>query len=267
MAAKGDSKSGASAGRTLAFLGLALGLSLLATVLMFYINAQRSANDTDYINRIGDQQVLSQEIAKLTSQASRGEVDAFPFLQRSRDGFEANLAWHKAQTPEDVTDALKGVEDIWAGYKEGVDTILQRQEVVSTMRENIQGINEQIPTLLALTDEVVTTLTEQNAPPDQIYIATRQLMLIQRIASNVSRVLEGGEGAVTAADRFGRDAALYGRVLDGMLRGSRTMRVMQVTEPTARKKLKEVSDLFGKISNQVGAILERSPEMFQVSDA
>jgi twitching motility protein PilJ len=259
--------TGLSSGRALLLIIGALILSVVATVGLFFYDAQQVRLDKEYINKIGTQKVLSQEIAKLAGQAAQGEVDMFPSLQRTRDEFGTLVEWQKTRTPEDVEDPLKELDGLWSEYSKGVDTISKGRDVVTTTRGNIQAIDEQIPTLLALTDEVVTSLTEQNAPPDQIYIATRQLMLIQRIASNVVHVLAGGEEAVTAADRFGRDAALYGRVLDGMLRGNRTLRVARVTDPGARAKLNEVSQLFGQISNQVGAILERSPEMFNISDA
>jgi len=41
----------------------------------------------------------------------------------------------------------------------------------------------------------------------------------------------------------------------------------RTTPPLPREKLKAVQTLFREIRNQVGAILERSPEMFQVSGA
>jgi len=224
-------------------------------------------NDKTFIAKIGDQRVLSQSIAKLASQAARGQLDAFPTLKITRDEFEAILSYQQGPAKSNMSGAqsIDTLSTMWASYSKNVDTIISRRETVRSMRKNILGINESIPTLLALTDEVVIIMSEQNAPANQVYTATRQLMLIQRIASNVGQVLEGGEEAVTAADRFGRDAALFGRVIEGMLRGSRVMGITRINEPKARKKLNLVSKLFNKISNRVGAILERSPEMFQVS--
>jgi twitching motility protein PilJ len=80
-------------------------------------------------------------------------------------------------------------------------------------------------------------------------------------------VLEGGEGAVTAADRFGRDAALFGRVIKGLLDGNRGLGIERVSNSEIRAKLGEVNTLFEEIGLQVSAILERSPEMFEVSEA
>ena len=225
----------------------------------------QDAKDREYINRIGDQRVLSQELAKLASQAARGDINAFGPLQKDRNDFDETLTWHLKEAAG--LGMMMELDDTWRKYKASIDTILKRKEVVTNMRSLIGAINEQIPNLLAVSDEVVTIMAEQGAPPDQIYIATRQLMLTQRISSNVNRVLDGGEEAITAADRFGRDAALFGRVVEDMLRGNRNLGIKRIAHPESREKLKAVQSLFKELRTQVGAILERSPEMFQVSDA
>jgi len=259
--------TGLSSGRILLVVIGALILSVLATVGFFIVDAQQGKQDNEYIARLGTQKVLSQKIAKLAAEAARGDVAMFPALQTARDEFDGIVQWQRENTPALASSRLLELEDQWSGFAKNVNIIVNGRDVIASMRGSIQSINEQIPTLLAQTDEVVSTLKRINTDPEQVYIATRQLMLIQRIASNVPRVLEGGEGAVTAADTFGRDAATYGRVLDGMLRGSRTIGVTRVTNPVARKRLQEVSKLFDQMSARVGAILERSPEMFNISDA
>ena len=239
--------------------------SLLGMGYFFLRSGQLASDDQTYIERLGDQRVLSQEIAKLASQAARGRLEAFQSLQNAYNKFEEILKYQLSVTGE--LEAVQMLSTDWKGYGQNIKTILQRREVVTSMRSYINGINEQIPTLLALSDEVVATMTRQGAPSDQVYIATRQLMLTQRISSNVSLVLEGGEGAVTAADRFGRDAALFGSVIQSMLRGNPAKRIQKITNPNERQKLQLVQKQFNQIRNQVGAILDRSPEMFQVSGA
>ncbi len=229
--------------------------------------SNQEAADREYISRIGDQKVLAQEIAKLANQAAQGELSAFSLLQQRSNRFDEILNWQVKRTPSELTGSMDELKTFWVKYQKDVAVILQRREVVSTMREHIQKINEQIPTLLALSDEVVNDMVEKGASPEQIYIATRQLMLTQRISGNVNRVLSGGADAVTAADRFGRDAALFGRVIEDMLRGNRNMRIHRIKEPSTRAKLVKVQKLFRSIRSQVGGILERSPEMFQVSGA
>ena len=263
-----NSLIGMSTDRMMLVLFAFLIVSVVALGVTYIFVAKEASLDKTYISKIGDQRVISQEIAKLTSQAARGDLSAFALLNKSRDEFQAILEYQQGITPiEGATtmSPLKDLNGLWNDYRKNVDIILQRREVVDSIRSYIQGINEQIPSLLALSDEVVDTMAKQKAPPYQVYIATRQLMLTQRISSNVGKVLEGGEEAVTAADRFGRDAALFGRVVQDMLRGNPNLRIQKIIEPSARKRLQDVAKQFYKIRNQVGAILERSPEMFQVS--
>lgn len=269
MSAGKKVKTGGS-GKAILVLFLVAITSVVAMGVTFIQVALQDNSDKDFIVRLGEQRVLSQEIAKLASQAARGNIESFSSLKHASDSFAQTLVFQRQMiSPEDtaLVNALNQLQTLWEEYNGNVDIILQRREVVTSMRSYISGINEQIPTLLSLSDQVVDIMTKQKMPGDQIYIATRQLMLTQRISSNVSRVLEGGEGAVTAADRFGRDAALFGRVIQDMMRGNPKMGVLKIDEANARTKLLEVSKQFADIRNQVGAILERSPEMFQVSGA
>ncbi len=262
---KKDLFSGISSGRLMVYLIVMLVLSMIIMGVAYSLIVIQESKDREYITRIGDQRVLSQQLAKLASQAGRGDIKAFPNLQKDRDEFDTTLEWH-------ITEAaglgmMHDLDDTWRKYKANIDTILKRRDVVTNMRSLVGAINEQIPNLLAVSDEVVTIMAEQGAPPDQVYIAARQLMLTQRISGNVNRVLNGGEEAITAADRFGRDAALFGRVVEDMLRGNPNLGIKRIAHPESRAKLKDVQTLFKELRNQVGAILERSPEMFQVSDA
>lgn len=274
-AAKKNQYKGMVPGGAMLALIVLLVMAIVAMAVVYGYVAVQDTQDKDYINRIGEQRVLSQETAKHASQAATGQERAFPLLRDTRNAFQEILDYQREITPPAAADSdptpleqeLESLERMWTTYRGDIDAILEREEVITSLRDYIQGINEQIPNLLALSDEVVTTMTEKQAEPYQVYIASRQLMLSQRIANNVTRMLEGGEGAVTAADRFGRDAALFGRVVEGMLRGNRNLRIQALQDPDTKAKLEEVSTLFNELSVQVGAILERSPEMFQVSSA
>lgn len=259
--------SASGSGRKMVFLMALLVAAVIAMGITYSRVSLQKSQSVDFLRVIGDQRVLAQSIVKEASLAARGNLEAYPKLQTVRDELDGLLTWQKSRVPDAAAAEYAALVETWEQFRNDVDTILQRREVVGTMGDFIQSINEQIPTLLAMSDEVVASMTEQQAPADQIYIATRQLMLTQRISSNVNRVLAGGEEAVTSADRFGRDAALFGRVIEDMLRGNRNMKIRRLADPTSRAKLQEVRKLFLSIRSQVGGILERSPEMFQVSGA
>jgi len=133
--------------------------------------------------------------------------------------------------------------------------------------EFVLVIQEFIPQLLSFSEEVVDLLVERKAKPHQIFMASRQLMLTQRIENNMNRVLLGGDSAASAADRFGRDAARFGAVLEAMLKGSRALRIKQTKDEVVRVKLREVAMLFSSVSDHVEAILELSPDLFDVKNS
>lgn len=261
------------------WLGVVIFLLLGAVVMMaivYSMVAIQAGYDKEYLGLVGEQQVLSQRISKFAGQANRGQPVTFDQLKKYRDEFDHNLRLLRAGNPDtgmppssdnNVLDKVSVVSRHWQRYNENVSVIVNARDVVITLREIVRLINENSPQLLALTDEVATRMAQKGAKADQVYIASRQLMLSQRIINNVNRVLEGGEGAVTSADRFGRDAALYGRVLRGFLNGDKTLKIDRVYDKQVLERIAEASDLFDMIGRQVSGILERSPEMFQVSEA
>ncbi|MGE0080485.1 MAG: methyl-accepting chemotaxis protein [Thiohalomonadaceae bacterium] len=251
-------------------------LMLIAAVSVFILVSLQDRNDKEYISLLGEQRVLSQRLSTYAGQATLGSDPAiFTKLKESYDRFEHNFdmlmngnpATGMNGAPTEVLSVINAVDVTWKKYEQGVKVILAHRETVTSMRETVQTINDRAAQLLALADEVATLMANTGASPEQVYIASRQLMLSQRIVNNVNRVLEGGEGSVTAADRFGRDAALFGRVVDGLLEGNKGMSIQRVQDAGVRAKLQEVKALFTEIGEQVGAILERTPEMFQVSEA
>lgn len=268
--------SKAEGGKGLAVYVVLLLSALLAMAVVYTMVAIQNAHDAQYLGLLGQQRVLSQQISRFAGQANRGNPNTFDDLKEHRDAFANNLRLLQNGDPEtgmpagssgEVMAALNKVNGQWRRYDENVRQIIDARPVVVALREIVKMINDNSAQLLALTDEVATLLAQKGAGADQVYIASRQLMLSQRIINNVNRVMEGGEGAVTAADRFGRDAALYGRVLNGMLDGDRALNIRRVTDDEIVEKLEEVSDLFDMIGRQVGGILERSPEMFLVSES
>ena len=278
-AAKGGAKGGAGASTSntgLTVIITFLAISLLVTFIIFVLVNTQDGYDKEYLGLLGEERVLSQRISKFAGQANRGLPATFDALTKHREEFASTLKLLQAGNPESgmppsgneaVQAKLNAVVANWSRYNDDANVIINARGVVIALREIVRLINENSAQLLALTDEVATLMAEKGATPDQVYIASRQLMLSQRIINNVNRVLEGGEGAVTAADRFGRDAALYGRVINGLLEGDESLKIRAVDDDDVLEKVEDVSDLFDMLGQQVSGILERSPEMFLVSEA
>jgi twitching motility protein PilJ len=256
-------------------LSALLVLFILVMIGSFVYSTIQDNYDKEFIALAAEQRLLSQRLATYSIEAASGKEQAFVFLRKLRDDFDKTLQKMQEGNPEtglpsapaSLQGELDAVSAEWRKYRKQINAILNGQEPISEVNEYVTYINEFIPQLLAFSDEVVGIFVKTNADPQQVYIASRQLMLTQRIENNLNRVLAGGEGAATAADRFGRDAALFGRVLEGMIAGDEDEGIKQVRNEEAVNKLREVAMLFRTVSDLVGSILEASPQLFEIKDA
>ena len=254
---------------------LILSLSILVGSFIF-INLQSNLSQA-HLSDSGELRVLSQRIATSASEASAGKEEAFALLREARDEFDSRLNALKSreitaipyQNDSDRAAAsqIQTLDLAWSELKVEADNILASEETVLNLHDVALTLGETVPQLQVEYDEVVEILLENSAPADQIAMAQRQPWLAERIMRSVSKVLEGGDDSIMAADSFGRDAKLFGRVLSGMLDGNLAMRISQITDEEAIDRLIEIADLFSFVEGSVDEILETSPELFQVRAA
>jgi len=265
-------------------LGVLLMLSIVAMAGSLFYAATQQGYQQQYIELVSEQKLLSQRLATLSLEAAAGRETAFVQLQTLRDRYDETLKVFKNGDPSTGLPALPVtvlpqydvVNMVWYGeesgsitdaYRGNIGNILDGKLAISEVGEFVLVIQEFIPQLLSFSEEVVDLLVERKATPHQVFMASRQLMLTQRIENNMNRVLAGGDGAAAAADRFGRDAARFGAVLEAMLKGSKALRVRKIDDEVVRIKLREVAMLFSSVSDHVEAILELSPDLFDVKDS
>ena len=259
--------------KLLIFYVIGLLISVLVLASLYGYVAVQSLHDKEYSSLVGEERLQALHISKFAYQASLGDVKSFNDLQTISDIFDANLnilingneAGGLPPSPESASAELDAVSSVWKDFRAKIDIILSHKDSMLKMRDATQSISDITPGLIAISDEVASDLIKNRSNPYQVYIATRQLMLAERIAHNVDKVLGGGSESAIAADRFGRDAALFNRVLNGMLNGN--SKISRVTNKDTRAKIAQVSEQFKQLSNNVGTILKFSPEVFKVKDA
>jgi len=265
-------------------LGAILVISILSMGGSLWYAATQQSYQQKYLEIVAEQKLLSQRVATLSLESAAGKASAFSQLERYRNRFDETLEIFTsgdAETrlpslPDSTLPELDGVKSVWLGegsgqkeksYRANVVRILDGKVPISEVGEFVLVIQEFIPQLLSFSEEVVDLLVERKLDPHVVFMASRQLMLTQRIENNMNRVLSGGEGAAAAADRFGRDVSRFGKVLEGMLKGSKSLRINKIDDQVVRTKLREVAMLFSSVSDHVEAILELSPDLFDVKGA
>ncbi|MFP6847473.1 MAG: methyl-accepting chemotaxis protein [Pseudomonas sp.] len=251
---------------------------IVSIVLLFanfaYINTQ-SNYDTEYIGHAGELRVLSQRIAKNSTEAAAGTPEAFGLLRDARNDFQARWGYLTGgdestglpAAPESLQPQMAVVQQDWDTLRQNTDAILANEQTVLSLHQVAATLAETIPQLQVEYEEVVDILLESGAPAAQVAVAQRQSLLAERILGSVNKVLAGDQDSVQAADMFGRDASLFGRVLSAMLEGNAAMEITKVTDDEALERLAEISELFEFVSGSVDEILETSPELFQVRES
>ncbi|WP_161865777.1 MULTISPECIES: methyl-accepting chemotaxis protein [Pseudomonas] len=271
----GNLLAGARSSTLIAALFVVLIVSIVLLFANFaYINTQ-SNYDTEYISHSGELRVLSQRIAKNATEAAAGTAEAFGLLRDARNDFQQRWGYLTdgdassglPPAPESVQAQMAAVQQDWDNLRQNTDAILASEQTVLSLHQVAATLAETIPQLQVEYEEVVDILLESGAPAAQVSVAQRQSLLAERILGSVNKVLAGDEDSVQAADMFGRDASLFGRVLAAMLEGNAAMEISQVTDEEALERLAEISELFEFVSGSVDEILETSPELFQVRES
>ncbi|MHA7880736.1 MAG: methyl-accepting chemotaxis protein [Saccharospirillum sp.] len=262
--------------RLLSILLVALLVVVMGLVAVVIQNFRLNTFDQELLEHAGELRVLSQELAKNSTEASGGAENAFDLLQRARSEFE--VRWNYVQQGNPITSmpALQehapavdtsSLAQLWNRVSQNADLIVESKDTILDLHATANTLSERIPELQVEYDEVVEILLETEAEAGQVAIAQRQAWLAERIVRSINRVLVGGEGAVMAADSFERDAALFQRVLDGMINGNDNLDIRRVDDPEAREALAEVANLFQVVAGSVTQIMATSPELFQVREA
>jgi twitching motility protein PilJ len=260
-------------GKPLVILGVLLSVFIILMIASLVYVGDERATLQRHVELSADQLLLSQQMATYSIGASSGRESDFDSLYEARTRFDTVLTAYRSgdvlseKLSEDLIPDLDTVEKDWRNYRNNIEVILNGRQSITEVKDLYEVIESFIPQMLTYSDEVVGVLIKKNASSRQIYLATRQMMLSQRIKNNLNQVLVGGEAAAAAADRFGRDAALFGRVLEGLLKGSKGLRIERVTDKEAVGKLREVAMLISAVSDNIAGILELSPELFEVKDA
>jgi twitching motility protein PilJ len=256
-----------------------LAIALAGLVVNTYYGGVYSEDERIAVAKTTQIQVDSQQIATFAREAAAGQEAAFDELKATRDQIENNInqlrtgdgaagmPGYDGENRAGVSDQIRRLVDAWTPIRNAADTILGRQELVLDMTDTAADFQSRVPQLTQRMDEIVRVLNERDAPGTQVYIATRQILLADRMLRRLADILRGGDQAVTAADQFGRDAQTYGRVLDAFINGNVDLNIRALTDPQARQILDEVFATFNEVGANVDKIQGASTELFEVTEA
>jgi twitching motility protein PilJ len=261
---RGESSTQPGSSFKYAVLIVLLVFSIILIGTIFVVLERQNRINNKYIQLTIEQQLLSRSVVTQAFEASRGIALAFDKLKETRDRFDAilniqrgNDSHQQDSLPEPSSALVPYVRDLdgkWRQVRSRVDVILAGREAVLSVSNFVPLLEGLIPRLVELSDQLSTALANSSVSPKQVYMVTRQLLLGQRMESNLNRMLTGGTGAASAADDFERDVTRFGTVLRGMATGDPRIGIEAVSAPGASAKVSELTSLFSSIEKQAGLI-------------
>jgi twitching motility protein PilJ len=258
------------------YLGLlsALVLFIVLMGVIFILLAQQNERSEVQFNLTSEQRLLSRAAVTEALEAARGKESAFVRLKNTRDRFEQILKDQRngsavlSPASPSVLPALDELDNRWKPMRGEIDMILAGRESVVSINNFVPLLESSLTQMITLSDEIAKSLANNRIDPRQVYLATNQLLLGQRIESDLKQMLtKGGLSAAAAADRFSRNVNLFGRVLKGMREGDARLGIDRVTLPDSAGKLAELTDLFKSLEAETARIIEKAPELVSVQNA
>ncbi|MEO8459487.1 MAG: methyl-accepting chemotaxis protein [Dokdonella sp.] len=237
----------------------------------------RTGQDRSAVALTTQVQVLSQKLAKYAGEAASGNLDAFKELAATRSQIDAHIKSLTAGNSEagvrgyanetSVAPDLQALTTAWQPVATNTASILDKKTPILDANSVAADFSGKMPLLSSRMNEVVNILTDRNGSAGQVYIASRQMLLGDRMIRRVQEILQGGQGAAAAQDGFSRDASLYGTVLSGLINGAPDLSIRQLDNPNALQIVEDVNNQWTTQGSSVQKMLDAAPALGTVKDA
>jgi twitching motility protein PilJ len=257
-------------------------LSFILMIASFIQITRYEQLDAEYLGNVTELSMLSQKIPQQASLAGRGEASGFENLGLILKNYNEFLEKLTNNTPEsyllgtsdyDAWRAVENLKRVWEGgknnMKKSILQLLETQKVLLGFYSELTIIKEmKLEQLLQKSEELIKILISKKATPIQIYLATRQLMWLNRIAHNMRWLfLEDYQKAKTALVQLTDAQAQFSEALLILKKGSTKLKVSPVSSEKALAIIKELSSSFHERSQKMTALLEKSDDFYKAKQA
>lgn len=257
---------------------------LLATLTLLSmgfvgITFQRLASNADHerqwIALATAVQVDSQKLSKSAGESALGNLEAFSELSETHNHMATDMgalslgagSLGLPPVPVEVNFEMSQLDQTWERISENTLRITGRETLINDLATASASLRGSMPDIQASMDRVVRQLIESGATNAQVYAASRQLVLADRMLRHESELRKGGSGAVKAAEELKNEIAQFDQQHNALLRGSTRMGVDAVRNQQALNTLGQVRRQFGQARPHLQSILDSSADLFEVRGA
>jgi twitching motility protein PilJ len=240
--------------------------------VFLYFKGEQDRQAVAYTTKI---QVLSQQLAQYAAEAAGGNELAFQELESTRGNIDTyvralnagdkTMPGYAAQ--EGVKTEIEALNKAWAPLQGNAKKILDNKDVVLNATTSAKDFTDKLSGLNSRMSEVVNILTDRNASGSQVYIASRQMQLADRMGGRVTKILAGGTDTQSSAAGLERDSRLYQTVVMGLMNGASELNIKPLDNANAKQIVSDVATQWTAVGEPVKNILDSATSLQEVKDA
>lgn len=253
---------------------LIAGFSFNLFSLNQYVLGASSGAGTTHATHAIEMQEAAQGMAKHAIAASSGDVMALASLARDKDEFDRRLnvlrngggATGLAAAPVTAEASIAKVLALWVDWSTKIDAIIQGRGADVSQREIGADININLQLIQQENNKIVRELVANRAPANEIVVAQRQALLVERIGHIVDKVIDRGFEQVLQ-DQYSRDRRAFRTAQNGFLNGDTELFIVAVSDTKVRLNLERMDSLFQSADNGIKEVFIQALEVDKLRNA
>ena len=253
--------------RQFQILGVLLLTFILLALVMLFLNTRIASQVSASVTTATEMQMLSQRLARNTSLAVQGNASAFEGVKDSRDRFRADLdALTKGgnvkgvsldvSSNEAIQAALNEVSARWDRVEKSASAVIDNQSSLVSLSKGLESINQGNNALLELAQQASTQAAQGGGSAREVDFTNQLAILSQRIAKNANALVSSDDIDPEVAFLLGKDAGSFRDIMNGLLKGSDSLRIPAIHADDARATLGELQKRYAGYEGGVNAILQ-----------
>ncbi len=255
------------------FTGMLI-LSFLLMIASFIQITRYKQQDAEYLGNVTELRILSQQIPKQSSLAAHGKVSSFKKLDLILTNYNEFVKKLTENTSEsfvpdtseyDAWMAFQNLLRVWDGGKSNIKMsiqhLLETQKILPGFYSELTIIKEiKVEELLENSQKLIKVLISKGASPSQVYVATRQLMLLDRIKHYKTEIfLDDYQKAKTAGAELNKALAQFSEALLSLKKGSSSSKAQAI--------IAKLSGIFNEPFQKINVLLAKSDDFYKAKQA
>ena len=256
-----------------ALYGGLLVIVIIAMLVFFSYTHIRYQRQIQLIEHVHQQLVIASQISADIGEISRNHIAAgISSLRTHKEAYERTLGLIKEDlngkgifSQASLKEAFQNTTDVWEDYSLDIIAILSSENSLKTLMNLLDEIGKSIPGITALSEVLVDNQVKNNATAQEVFVATRQLVLMQRIKNGIDEVSHAG--LITDDDRLhvyseiGRDSAIFEQTLRNMSADSQR----KVSDRGPDNNISEINTRYHHVSDLIVKILGLESQLVRVN--